>query len=55
MVGELAPDKDHKSVFTPMNYVRQGVLQAADDRRRRALTMSIADFGPIPGTRNSIS
>ena len=30
----LAPDKDHKSVFTPMNYVRQGVLQAADDRRR---------------------
>ncbi|MCM1355209.1 MAG: putative DNA modification/repair radical SAM protein [Staphylococcus sp.] len=29
----LAPDKDHKSVYEPMSYIRQGVLQAKEDRR----------------------
>lgn len=29
----LAPEKNHQSVFAPMSYVRQGVLQAADDRK----------------------
>jgi len=29
----LAPEKDHESVFKPMSYVRQGVLQSAADRR----------------------
>lgn len=29
----LAPEKSHASVFQPMSYIRQGVLQAADDRR----------------------
>ena len=29
----LAPDKDFQSVFTPMRYIQQGALQAADERR----------------------
>lgn len=29
----LAPDKDHKSVYEPMSYIRQGVLQTKEDRR----------------------
>ena len=30
----LAPEKDHASVFTPMSYIKQGVLQSADERSR---------------------
>lgn len=30
----LAPDKDHKSVYEPMAYIRQGVLQTEEDRKR---------------------
>lgn len=29
----LAPEKDHRSVYTPMAYIRQGVLQTEEDRR----------------------
>lgn len=29
----LAPEKDHKSVFEPMGYIRQGVLENKEDRR----------------------
>lgn len=30
----LAPEKDHKSVYEPMGYIRQGVLECAEDRKR---------------------
>lgn len=30
----LAPEKDFNSVFTPMRYIQQGVLQSAEERKR---------------------
>jgi putative DNA modification/repair radical SAM protein len=30
----LAPDKDFQSVFTPMRYIQQGMLQSVEDRRK---------------------
>ena len=30
----LAPDKDYDTVFTPMRYIRDGMLQSIEDRRR---------------------
>lgn len=30
----LAPDKDHRSVYEPMSFIRQGVLQTQEDRKR---------------------
>ena len=30
----LAPDKDHKSVYLPMQYIQQGMLQSRDERKR---------------------
>lgn len=30
----LAPEKDHKSVYEPMAFIRQGVLQCEEDRKR---------------------
>lgn len=30
----LAPEKDFQSVFTPMKYIQQGVLQSAEERRK---------------------
>lgn len=30
----LAPEKNFKSVFTPMRYIQQGVLQSAEERKR---------------------
>lgn len=30
----LAPEKDFNSVFQPMRYIQQGVLQSAEDRKR---------------------
>lgn len=30
----LAPDKSFQSVFTPMRYIRQGILQSLEDRRK---------------------
>ena len=30
----LAPEKDHKSVYEPMSYIRQGVLQCEEDKKR---------------------
>lgn len=29
----LAPEKDHKSVFTPMRYIQQGVSESAEERK----------------------
>ena len=30
----LAPEKDFKSVYEPMGYIRQGVLENTEDRRK---------------------
>lgn len=30
----LAPEKDFQSVFKPMNYIRQGILQSTEDRKK---------------------
>ncbi|NDW13327.1 putative DNA modification/repair radical SAM protein [Bacteroides sp. 214] len=30
----LAPEKDHQSVFAPMSYIRQGVLENKEDRKK---------------------
>jgi putative DNA modification/repair radical SAM protein len=30
----LAPDKDYGTVFTPMRYIRDGMMQSIEDRRR---------------------
>ncbi|MDR1860448.1 MAG: putative DNA modification/repair radical SAM protein [Bacteroidales bacterium] len=30
----LAPEKDHASVFAPMRYIQQGMLQSIEDRRK---------------------
>ena len=30
----LAPEKDHRSVFAPMRYIQQGVVQQAEERRK---------------------
>ncbi len=30
----LAPDKNHESIYKPMSYIHQGVLQSAEERRR---------------------
>lgn len=30
----LAPEKDHASVYNPMKFIQQGILQSADDRRK---------------------
>ena len=30
----LAPEKDHRSVYAPMSYIRQGVLQNSEDRKK---------------------
>lgn len=30
----LAPEKDHQSVYAPMRYIQQGVLESAEERRK---------------------
>ncbi len=30
----LAPEKDHTSIYQPMNFIQQGLLESAEDRRR---------------------
>jgi putative DNA modification/repair radical SAM protein len=30
----LAPEKDHKSVYKPMNFIQQGMIQNIEDRRK---------------------
>lgn len=33
----LAPEKDFKSVFTPMRYIQQGILQSAEEKKDSAM------------------
>ena len=30
----LAPEKDHKSVYAPMRYIQQGVLESSEERKK---------------------
>ena len=30
----LAPEKDHESVYRPMEYIQQGVLESAEERKK---------------------
>lgn len=41
----LAPEKDHRSVYLPMQYIRQGVLESAEDRRRYRKALRFAPAG----------
>lgn len=41
----LAPDKDFQSVFTPMRYIQQGALQAAEERKHFRLAPRFAPAG----------
>ena len=41
----LAPEKDHESVFTPMSYISQGILQHGEDRRRMRHTPRFVPAG----------
>ena len=41
----LAPDKDFQSVFTPMRYIQQGALQAAEERKHFRFAPRFAPAG----------
>ncbi len=41
----LAPDKDFRSIFQPMNYIRQGVLQSAEERKKYRKALRFAPAG----------
>ncbi len=41
----LAPEKDHQSVFQPMNYIGQGVLESAEERKRSRKAPRFAPAG----------
>lgn len=39
----LAPEKNYKSIFEPMGYIKQGVLECAEDKKRM---IKVPDFVP---------
>ena len=41
----LAPEKDHESVFAPMRYIQQGVLESAEERRKYRYAPRFAPAG----------
>ena len=41
----LAPEKDHISVFQPMRYVQQGMLQSLEDRKKFRFTPNFVPAG----------
>ncbi|MDH6534333.1 putative DNA modification/repair radical SAM protein [Parabacteroides sp. 52] len=41
----LAPEKDFQSVFAPMRYIQQGVLQSAEDRKKYRYAPRFAPAG----------
>ncbi len=41
----LAPEKDFRSVFTPMSYIRQGILESAEERRKHRHAPRFAPAG----------
>ena len=42
---QLAPEKDHESVFAPMRYIQQGVLESAEERRKYRYAPRFAPAG----------
>ncbi|MDH6358450.1 putative DNA modification/repair radical SAM protein [Parabacteroides sp. PF5-9] len=42
---KLAPEKDFKSVFAPMRYIQQGVLESAEERKRHRYAPRFAPAG----------
>jgi len=41
----LAPEKDHQSVYTPMRYIREGVLRSREERAKYRLAPKFAPAG----------
>ena len=41
----LAPEKDHQSVFAPMRYIQQGVLESAEERKKHRHAPRFAPAG----------
>ncbi len=41
----LAPEKDHRSVYLPMGYIQQGVLESAEERRKHRHAPRFAPAG----------
>ena len=41
----LAPDKSHESIYKPMSFIQQGVLQSADERKRYRYAPKFAPAG----------
>ncbi|GAB6013108.1 putative DNA modification/repair radical SAM protein [Viscerimonas tarda] len=41
----LAPEKDHKSVFMPMKYIQQGMIQSKEERQRFRYAPKFAPAG----------
>ncbi|MDR0962534.1 MAG: putative DNA modification/repair radical SAM protein [Mediterranea sp.] len=41
----LAPEKDHKSVYAPMRYIQQGVLESAEERKKHRQAPRFAPAG----------
>jgi len=58
----LAPDKDHESVYKPMSFIQQGVLQSAEERKKLRYAPRFAPagqstqliIGATPDTDNQI-
>jgi putative DNA modification/repair radical SAM protein len=58
----LAPEKDYQSVFQPMSYIQQGVLESAEERRKYRVAPRFAPagqstqlvIGATPDTDNQI-
>ena len=42
---QLAPEKDHESVFAPMRYIQQGVLESAEERKKYRYAPRFAPAG----------
>ena len=41
----LAPEKDHKSVYAPMRYIQQGVLESSEERKKHRYAPRFAPAG----------
>ena len=41
----LAPEKDHKSVYAPMRYIQQGVLESSEERKKHRHAPRFAPAG----------
>lgn len=44
----LAPEKDFQSVFTPMRYIQQGMLQSAEERKKYRMPPTLSPRDKVP-------